>query len=508
MTWKIDDPQGAEAAKVAWDIVPYTRGRVLDLGCGPSKCYPHFIGVDSGADRQLFGIAMKPDFEMPCEKLDLFASQSMDGVFSSHLLEHYEYKQVPAVLKEWFRVLKVGGYLTLYLPDEDEYPKVGEKGANPDHKWNVNKARVLECMPDGFDLIKYEKRNGGQEYSLLLVFRKLGHKARLESWDRPKPAKTAAVVRYGAFGDLIQASSLFPALKEQGYHVTVYTVPKGHDVVKADPHVDAWIIQDPDQVPNSRLKEFWDHQEKQYDKWINLSGSVEETLLAVPNKVNHAWPQSMRHKHMNVNYLEFTHDIAELPMPARPKFYPTADEKEWARKQRKDIGPSIMYVMTGSSVHKVWPHMDGLLARIFLKFPHMRVITVGQEIETYLEEPWKDESRVIRRAGKWTIRQTMAYALECDIVIGPETGVMNAVSHEAMRKVCFLSHSSHENLTRDWVNTAALEPVDTPCYPCHRMHYDWDHCTRSEDTGVALCASNISVDRAWAAIENTLKMAA
>lgn len=508
MSWSKDDPQGAEAAKCKWDIVPFTRGRVLDLGCGPWKCYPHFKGVDSCKDTELFGIAMNPDYKMECDDLSIFATQSHDGVFSSHLLEHYEYGKVPAVLKEWMRVIKVGGYMTLYLPDEDEYPKVGEDGANPDHKWNVNKERVLECMPDGFDLIKYEKRNKGYEYSLLFVFKKLGHKARLESWDKPKPTKTAAVVRYGAFGDLIQASSILPALKEQGYHVTMYTVPRGQDVVKADPHIDAWVIQDPDQVPNNLLKEFWDHEAKKYDKWINLSASVEETLLAVPNKINHTWPHTMRHKYLNENYLEFTHNLAEVPMPARPKFYPTSEEREWAKKQRKEIGPSILYVMTGSSVHKVWPHMDSLLARIFLKFPHMRVVTVGQEIETYLEEPWKNEPRVIRKAGKWSIRQTMAFAQECDIVIGPETGVLNAVSHEPMRKVCFLSHSSPENLTRDWVNTAALEPVDTPCYPCHRMHYGWEFCNKSEETGVALCASNISVDRAWNAIEDCLRKAA
>lgn len=216
----------------------------------------------------------------------------------------------------------------------------------------------------------------------------------------------------------------------------------------------------------------------------------------------------MRHKYLNTNYLEFTHNLAEVPLPARPKFYPTADEKEWARKQRKDIGPCILYVMTGSSVHKVWPWMDQLFARVLTKFPHMKLVTVGQEIETYLEEPWKDEPRVVRKAGKWTIRQTMAFALECDAVIGPETGVLNAVSHEPMRKLVFLSHSSNENLTRDWVNTAALEPSNTPCFPCHRMHYGWEFCNKSEETGVALCASNIGVDQAWSALEPSLRMAA
>ena len=87
MTWSPDAPQGNEAAKVKYDIVQYTRGRGLDLGCGRSKAYAHFIGVDSLADTGLFGIPMKPDVTSDC--LDLpFKSASMNFVFSSHLLEH------------------------------------------------------------------------------------------------------------------------------------------------------------------------------------------------------------------------------------------------------------------------------------------------------------------------------------------------------------------------------------------------------------------------------------
>ena len=33
MVWRIDDPQGFEADKVRFEIVPYTRGIGLDLGC-------------------------------------------------------------------------------------------------------------------------------------------------------------------------------------------------------------------------------------------------------------------------------------------------------------------------------------------------------------------------------------------------------------------------------------------------------------------------------------------
>ena len=40
-------------------------------------------------------------------------------VRASHVLEHFSYRQVPAVLKEWVRVLKPGGLIRIAVPDLD-----------------------------------------------------------------------------------------------------------------------------------------------------------------------------------------------------------------------------------------------------------------------------------------------------------------------------------------------------------------------------------------------------
>lgn len=174
MTWNINDPQGDEASKVKYELVPYTRGVVLDLGCGPKKAFPHFLGIDSCVDTELFGIQIKPDLKVAdCADLsNTIEDASVDAVFSSHLLEHIvDHK---AALKDWVRCIKKGGYLTLYLPDEDEYPKVGQPGANPDHKWDVNYQKVVDAMLEvdsEWDLVLFERRNKGFEYSLLFVFK-------------------------------------------------------------------------------------------------------------------------------------------------------------------------------------------------------------------------------------------------------------------------------------------------------------------------------------------------
>jgi hypothetical protein len=83
-------------------------------------------------------------------------------------------------------------------------------------------------------------------------------------------------------------------------------------------------------------------------------------------------------------------------------------------------------------------------------------------------------------------------ALRADVVIGPETGVLNAVAFEGNFKVCMLSHSSKENLTKHWLRTATIEPdASVKCYPCHRLHYSRQYCHEEELSGAALCSASI-----------------
>jgi ADP-heptose:LPS heptosyltransferase/predicted SAM-dependent methyltransferase len=514
MVWRADDPEGNEAAKVRWELVPYTRGFGYDLGCGPHKAYPHFIGLDNCVDTKLFNIHMKPDLKIPtCERLTMFASQSADFVFSSHLLEHIEdYK---AALKEWWRVVKVGGHLCLYLPHKAFYPNIGTEGANPDHKHDFHPDDITAAMEEvsgGWDLVENQARNEGTEYSFFQVYRKLGHRAHLRSCDAPKPDKTCAVVRYGAFGDLIMTSSVLAQLKKQGYHITLYSVPRGYEVVKHDPNIDRVVLQDQDQVPNAALGDFFEYIEKKYDKFVNLSGSVEETLLAMHDRSQAKFSHAARHSLMNRNYVEFAHLMAEVPYEFGQRFYATPEEKDWARKERARLGGDymVLWSLAGSSVHKHWPHMDQIIARMLLSRRDVRIVLVGDENCQILEGGWEGESRVVCRSGKWTIRQSLAFLEQCDLVIGPETGVLNAAALMPVPKIVFLSHSSHENLTRDWTNVTALEPQNTPCYPCHILHYSFASCREGfiadpEKPGEmlrvgALCQVNITPDQMWNAV--------
>lgn len=505
MTWRAEDPQGDEAGKVKFDVVPYTRGVVLDLGCGPRKAFPHFIGVDSCKDTELFGIEIRPDVRVDdCADLSsTFENDSVDSIFSSHLLEHID--DYASALRSWWGCLKVGGYLVLYLPHKKFYPNVGQPGANPDHKHDFEPLDIISAMRElgGWDLVEREDRDGGMEYSFLLVFQKTEGDAQTHSYLTKScgySGKTACVVRYGGFGDMIQAANILPMLKRQGYRVTVMTTPKGQDILREDPHVDAWYIQDQDQVPNHELNEFWDVVSKRFDKFVNLCESVEGTLLAMPGRANHMWPQSVRHRYMNRNYLEFTAELAEVPYTSESKFYPSNKELIDANARLSPDGLNIVFALAGSSCHKFYPGQDAVIANLLLMYPKSRIFMVGDEACKILEVGWEKEDRVVCLSGELSIRDTLTLAKLADIVVGCETGVLNAVAFEDNRKVVLLSHSSHENLTKHWVNTYVLAPQGLDCYPCHRLHYTRDFCKEDSETGAAMCQRMIDPAHVFAAM--------
>ena len=439
MAWTEDGPQGFESRKIKYLLPRYTRGRVLEIGCGMEKAYPHFIGYDSGHH---FGKGAA-DITGDAADLSMFADESFDAVFSSHVLEHMVDMQ--AALDEWCRVIKPGGFLCLYVPSANLYPKCGEPGANPDHKHDIYPGDVelmLDDSPYWFAQEECEERGEGIEYSLFEVYRKLKTEDGTDADCLTLPIKpkigsqqkTACVVRYGGFGDMLQAASILPGLKKQGFHITMMTTPKGQEIVKHDPNIDDWYIQDTDQVPNDELYPFWKEQAKRFDRFINLSESIEGTMLGIPGRSNHAWPHDVRHRMLNKNYFDFTADLAGVDFKPCKMFYPTEEEATRCKEATANSF-SILWSLAGSSIHKFTPHQDSVIARIMLEMPDAKVFLVGDEACQVLEQGWQNEPRVLKLSGKIGIRETLALAQAVDLVIGPETGVLNSVAHEPNAKV-------------------------------------------------------------------------
>ena len=185
MVWSpLAPPCQNETAKTRWRAVPYTAGKGLDIGCGLERLFDteFVIGIDNGQDAGKHNIVA--NMKLDARDLSQLAGGSWDFVYSSFLLQYFPYKDVPNVLRDWMRLLKVGGCLSLYLPDSEQYPKCAEPeleifaeaGSNPEQKWNVTYKRLvaaLEKVAFNWDLVEYQVCGSDDEYALWFVIRRL-----------------------------------------------------------------------------------------------------------------------------------------------------------------------------------------------------------------------------------------------------------------------------------------------------------------------------------------------
>jgi ADP-heptose:LPS heptosyltransferase len=491
---------------VKYEFVRYTRGVGLDLGTGPAKCFPQFIGVrrtDDEAYKNAHGKFLEVEHFGALTQIE---SDRCDFIVAANILLSQEAPTscVGGVdyidtMVEWLRCIKVGGHLCVYEPD-------------PSPKAKEMLLHVASCAGSTYPVavVEHSAWHGGGWY---LILRK--REASEHGYDVPlthdavkRPEKSVCVVRHGGIGDQLQAAFLFPELKRQGYHLTVLTTEKCRDIIAHDPHVDDWFMVDHDHVPNVELPEFWRTVARRYTKFVNLNEAVEGTFLPPPGRPAHAWPQKLRHKMLNHNYAEFAAELAGIPFRAEGEFHPTPEEDLWADEFIANLPGQIpgntvigtrpeplfviLWSLSGSSPHKFTPHQDTVIKRVLEGLRRAVVVMTGDMACQILEVGWDEEPRVVRTSGTLTMRQTLALARKANLVVGPETGVLNSVAYvEDVRKVVLLSHSSIENLTKHWVNAAAIEGV-APCYPCHQLHFTSEFCPQDKTTGAAICQQNVN----------------
>ena len=459
------------ASAVRWDLLPYINGDGLDVGCGDARPHDWIVGIDIAPGTTSRG----PNHLRDARKLaGYFADESQDYVFSSYCLNELE--DWPTVLAGWWRLIKPNGYLILFLPVQ------GLEGPQPPEMKPSGPKLVVDAMAGlkPWQLVDARVNDN--------AFFQVYRKCEGERPEQPDPEKICAVMKLGAHGDAMWASSVFPHLKDQGYYTLLYCQETTEEVLRHDPHIDR-IIQFSSKVPMGELGELFHWLETKYKNCRLLIECVEGTLLPSPQKINYHFPQAMRHKTMDFNYLEMHHMKAEVPHIPMQKFYPNKDEMKWANALRLELRPHlVVLVPSGSSVTKMWPHAPEL-ARYLLRREDVTVVVMGDLRDLKFE----DHPRLMKVGTSWPMRQCMTLAQLASVVVGQETGLLNCVAHEeTVRKVVLMTHSSVENLTRDWPNTASMVG-ETDCGPCHRLHYNWEYCTQDMWTKAAACQSKIGV---------------
>jgi predicted SAM-dependent methyltransferase len=108
----------SETAVARERLLPYCQGDGLDIGFGGDPIRPEAICIDLPNKYRTAGTRPQ-NLSGDGTKLHWFRDNVFDYVYSSHLLE--DFAETKDILVEWLRVIKPGGNLVLFLPDEQAY---------------------------------------------------------------------------------------------------------------------------------------------------------------------------------------------------------------------------------------------------------------------------------------------------------------------------------------------------------------------------------------------------
>lgn len=97
----------------------------LHIGCGPRNLpgWKHF---------DIRKIDEHIDYVGSADDLSQFSDNSIEEIYASQLLEHFDKHHIDKVLSEWNRVLKPGGLVRISVPDMEAV--IAEYNANHDLK--------------------------------------------------------------------------------------------------------------------------------------------------------------------------------------------------------------------------------------------------------------------------------------------------------------------------------------------------------------------------------------
>ena len=87
----------------------------LHIGCGKRNFGDDWVHIDK---------ANYPHIKYHIIKFLPYQDKSVDLIYASHVIEYFDREEVLDVLREWYRVLNVGGILRLAVPDFREMAKL------------------------------------------------------------------------------------------------------------------------------------------------------------------------------------------------------------------------------------------------------------------------------------------------------------------------------------------------------------------------------------------------
>ena len=453
----------------------YLNGRGISWGTANDPIVPK-QAIDHGKYSLNVDVLKAQETNLCDTNLDIIANNSLDHIFVGA-------RENPP-LKSMVSKLKLGGHCVIHAVPGD--PTIIRDYLKDMGKWQEKDTYVRDGQFLGIWKLLNRSENGVLP-------------------PKPKAAKRACIARYGAIGDMIMISPLIRKLAEDGYEVTMNITPYCAEVLKHNPYVSNVVLQERDMIPNPDLGGYWQEWIPDYDKYINLSESIEGKLLKVEGRRDFYTTKEWRSQTCNDNYYDNTMRLGGYPdvVGTRGELYFSNSEQKEAKFVRNKYKDNflIVWALKGSSHHKVYPLLAPVLSEWLETKPDVRVVLVGSPDDQKYQF---DHPQVNCAAGRLGLRDVFCLSQYADLVVGPESAIINAASCFDVPKITFLTHSSHDNLCKYWVNDYCL-PAESVCSPCHQLHYSLESCPLTslehQETGdkvgtFPICAtSGITPDR-------------
>jgi len=161
----------SETEKIRPKISYYLQkaNKILDIGCGNDKITKDAIGIDGRNLPTVDHVLENNDDILDLNKF--FLKNYFNLIYSSHCLEHLQDDM--KALKNWASLIKEGGHLILYLPDDRYY----NNDSNPEHLQRYTFESFMEKFAKAnIESLKFKEGFmdiGHDLYSFCIIFEKV-----------------------------------------------------------------------------------------------------------------------------------------------------------------------------------------------------------------------------------------------------------------------------------------------------------------------------------------------
>lgn len=159
-------------------LAKFCNGIGLDIGFGGSAITPSAITFDMPNRYAHTQENHKQILKGDCKNLNFFCNNSLDYIYSSHLLEDFTYKDLVPIIKEWRRIIKDDGLLITNCPDQQKFLAHCKKTGQPlnlahkEQDFSLHNFRTKVIANTGKWEEVFVEPNAGP-YSWYLVLKKL-----------------------------------------------------------------------------------------------------------------------------------------------------------------------------------------------------------------------------------------------------------------------------------------------------------------------------------------------